>query len=850
MNRSLYPLSFVCLLASLTLAGCSGMAAFPDSSDPGSDSHPGAIQGSVFGGHAPVVDAHVYVFQAGTSGYASAAVSKITAAGGAGPDSSGRYYVVTAADGSFGVTGDYSCTPGLPVYLAAIGGTPYVATGVASPPAPTPVIITSATTTGTNGTGKFILQFTANNLFYQGEQVTFSGLVGTGWTSLNTTTQTVNTATPTLFTILYAAAGPATASQPATAKATAVVPTVPPGNPAIANLAVLGNCPTEGNFSTSGTGSDVISFVYINEVSTAAAAYALSGFGSGPYNIGTANDTMAKAGIENAANNAAQLYSIQGKYNNPTDGEGHIANLTTPVGGGTVSQKALDTVGNILASCVDSANTANNSTNPTTTGASSSCVTLFTNATSNGIPYGNSGHGTVATDTATAAFNIAHHPAGNPTLASNPFVTNLFALQAAETAPFTPDDSTTPMPTDYSVAISYPVKGQPQSVAVDGSGNYWYTSQITAAPTYPCTNTNCGTSILAENSPNGQSLYTYTNNASSSWDYGDVTIDSSGNAWTGNQSGYVDSSEVIAGTTGSTTAPYLVNQTFTYAAGPVADSSGDVYFVHGPTAGFPQTGDNIELTEINSGRGSVGSQPSIATSFSTGSGSSEAYYNVRHGALDQAGYLWLVSEGGSIISRIQDSSTSGNPATGFPIGNPTYPTTPPPCTTSISTPEQPAIDSFGYAWIPINNSGTGNTVLQVSPAGVCNTVDTGFGPYGAAVDGSGNVWISNYASNTITEINASTATPAVEINAGTATTSTFEADGLLSEPEGMAVDISGDLLITDYTGTSYTVTTGTGTTTITTTYYNGDITEVIGIATPTYNPLGLAAGTSKLGVQP
>jgi hypothetical protein len=815
-NISLSLSQLLLLSGAVLLAGCGGaVTGLPDSViTPTGQSSP--IAGSVFGGHAPIIGAHVYILQAGTGGYASAPTNIMTS-GAAGSDSHGNY-VTTASDGSFSITGDYACTPGsggkpgLPVYLAAIGGAPYVP--LPGTTTPTPVNITYASSSLTNKVNSYyVLTFTGYNLLYAGQSVTLSGLTGTGWTTFNGTTQTIYSATDTSFTILYLGGAPTPIAQSG-AKAT-VVPNPPVPNPAIANLAVLGNCPTTGNFSTTGTGSDVISYVFMNEVSSAAAAYAFSGFGSGPFNIGTASSAMAQTALQNAANNAAQLYSIQGYYNSTVyAGEGHIANPVTP-SGGTVAQTTLDTLGNIIASCVDSANTANSSLNPGASGASAACDTLFTYATSNGIPYGYSGTGTIATDTATALFNIAHNPAGNANTNSN-YVTRLFALQGAETTPFAPN--LTAPPTDYTVAISFPVAGSPQSVETDANGNFWYTSLIAAAPTYPCTNSNCGTSTIVEDSPLGATLYTHTN---TSWDYGDVTIDSSGNAWTGNQSGYDVSTEVLPGT------PYVLDTTgqdFTYGAGPVANGAGDVYIVHGPTAGYPQNGDNVELTEFNASRNAIGSQPFIATSFSTGAGFTAPYYNVRHGAIDQVNTvanfsnLWLVSEGGGIISKILVPSTTGLPEVGFPIGNPQYPAQP--CNMTLVNPEQPAIDANGNAWVPINNVGNGTSVLKITPTGNCASYQVDSGPYGAAVDGANTVWITNQTGNTITQLNATSG--AASIN--------YKADNFLSSPAGIAIDISGDLLITN-SGT-------------------GGIVEVIGAATPTYAPLGVAAANSKLGAQP
>lgn len=66
-------LSAACFLATIALTGCSGFNAIPDVSTTGSapQSHPASFQGKVMGGHAAIVGAEIYVFQAGETGYHS-----------------------------------------------------------------------------------------------------------------------------------------------------------------------------------------------------------------------------------------------------------------------------------------------------------------------------------------------------------------------------------------------------------------------------------------------------------------------------------------------------------------------------------------------------------------------------------------------------------------------------------------------------------------------------------------------------------------------------------------------------------------------------------------------------------
>jgi len=820
VSSAIFPASL--LLGALALTGCGGMASMPDTiiSPPSATANP--IQGNVFGGHAPIVGAHVYILQAGTGGYASTPTNLMTS-GSAGSDGHGNY-VLTAGDGSFNVTGDYACTTGMPVYLAATGGQTSTSIGGAGYNT-TPITISAATSTNV-APGFYLLTFTGNNLLYPGQTVIFSNLTG-GWAGLNGGTTTVAAATTSTFSIQYSTGISGTTTGTAVPQSAI--------NPAIANLAVLGNCPATGNFSTSGSGSDVISYVFMNEVSTTATAYAFSGFGSGPFNIGyPSGSALAKAGIENAANNAAALYSIQGGHLTTTfAGEGHIANPTTPAGNGVVPQATLDTLGNIVASCVDSSNLGNSASNPNGSGASDFCSKLFTYATSNGIPYGNTGAGTSPTDTATAAFNIAHYPAGNAAYTSS-FMAGLFILQGSQETPFSPNLSSAP--NDFTIGIQYtealnPAVGsspysivdQPDAVAVDASGNFWFTTEPSnpALPGRPVYNTP-GYGYFAEFSPLGVRLNSTYN---ATYVYGDVAIDSSENAWTGNQQAYVDATEF-----GPTTGYVATSRgsAFTYAQAAVADnssSSGNVFFPHGPTNPPPAANDNNQtLSEITPSN-STSQVTALANSFGPG-----AY--ATHGAMDSASDIWFTSDtvslsttayaNGTVITRV--GSISASPATGFPINSSTNTSAcPSSVANTISSPEQPAIDAAGNAWVPIYNSGNGSSVIKVTPAAACTAYIVGTGPYGATIDGADNLWVTNAAGNSLTELSTTTGTaisPATNYTVG----------GLLKGPLGLSVDLSGDLIITNFTGNS--------------------IVEVIGAAAPTYLPLGVAAANSKLGAKP
>jgi hypothetical protein len=822
-------LVLISALTVITLTGCSGFNSIPDTVISQPDVYAGAIQGSVYGGHAPVTSAEVFVLQTGQNGYAGAFSStnnKLTR-GADGSDATYGPYVLTDSTGQFNLANKYTCTPGQPVYLVAKGGSTSVNIG-GSGYASSPITITSAAETGSSPV--YQVTFQGNNLLYPNQQVVLSGLGG-GYIGLNGT-QTVIAATATSFTIITTTAISGSSTGTATVISNA--------NPAIINMAVIGVCPSTGNFSsTSTTGSyDVIKYVYMNEVSTTAGAYALSGFGSGPFTIGIpSGDSLALTGIQNATVNAGQLYDIQGGNTSGTfNGEGHIARSTTPAGNGYVTQNTLDTLGNILASCVDSNNTGNgpNPTTPSTGVSSTTCSKLFTYATSNGIPYGSTGAGTVPTDIATAAFNIAHYPAGSTlgsTSYTSTFISQLFLLQGAEAVPFYPDLSIAP--NDFTVGIKYPpslnidtgtglspVSGV-ESLAIDGAGNVWLTSQTVEGTT--------SSGYISELSPTGTISFKNYNN---SYTYGYVSVDGSNNAWTGNAVGTskeTEYSQAGALLSGSGYGPSVFDS---YAT--ITDYAGNAYVAYGPSTGSFDYIFSLSSTGMASTPGAIGSLPLTS--------------HVGHGAIDSAGSFFLTSEDGNSITRV---TSGGLTYAGFPFnstGITTVATAPSCLGEHVNDPEFPAVDGNGNVWIPNYAGGSGDAVLFVAPTSIPPVIipycvaeanDTGSGsslngPFAAAIDGADTVWITNRTGNSLTQLTLGGAQMSPSTNYQTNYIPGSSGSGLFSGPLNLAIDGSGDIWVANYSNSSA----------------SSSLSEIIGAATPTYTPLSSAAHAGKLGAKP
>jgi len=327
----------VAALLSLALTGCTLATTATPTAVSGS-----TIQGMVHGGQQPIVGAHVYVFAADITGYGGAGIAasssnastSLMSAATTGLSDSAGAYVLTGADGSFTITGDYGRTPGTNVYLYGLGGN---------------------TGAGVNSA---------------------SGL-----------------------------------------------------------MAVLGNCPLAGNFLAA------TPFVEVNEVSTVAAAYAMAGFATDATHISSTNSPLAQTGMTNAFANASNLVDLA---------TGAALATTSGNSGGVVPQRAINTLANVLASCVNSSD-SNGSISP-------ACSTLFALTLSGGTT------GAAPTDTASAAINIAHNPGVN--------IADLYPL-ATPTPPFAP--ALTAQPNDFILALNFSGGGlaDPIALAVDGSGNVW-----------------------------------------------------------------------------------------------------------------------------------------------------------------------------------------------------------------------------------------------------------------------------------------------------------------------------------------------------------------------------------------
>jgi hypothetical protein len=507
----------------------------------------------------------------------------------------------------------------------------------------------------------------------------------------------------------------------------------------------------------------------MNEVTTVATAYALAGFATDATHISSSNTSLAATGMANA------FAAVTNLVNRQTGN----ALATTPNGNGTVPQAEIYT----LASCV-------NTGGAVTASPATPCYTLINNAQSAGTS------GTIPTDTATAAINIAHNPASA--------VSTLWNLQTT----FTPFTGLGAPPADFMIRLAFTgggitnFDGQPKGIAVDGSGNIWSAGYF-------------GT-VLSKFSnlgvPANTSGYALSLNSPVS-----VAIDAnSTHVWiaefgTGSGDGGTESFNI---STSTGTAYGSGGNANTGVFGISLDGSGNVwvsnYDSNSVTSNVVKmtTGGTVSKTITNSKMES----PTIIA-FEPG-----AIGNTWVADEDSTGAV-LISNAGSYLSS--DTQGSQNDA------------------------QDVAVDSGGYAWFTnlfslnlskVNGAGTSGTSIPIS------TVGSDF-PYidGLAIDGAGNVWVTSNSSNTGFTVSAADNAVFEYNNAGTAIGPThgYAASPTTLCPGAVVIDGSGNVWyqtnVVDGQNAAYAAAT---------------LVEMVGAGVPVATPLAYAVTNSMLGTRP
>ena len=488
--------------------------------------------------------------------------------------------------------------------------------------------------------------------------------------------------------------------------------------------------------------------VFVSELSTVAAAYALGNFitvvdpndGTGdqvvnigaPLNnsvtaacsgVGSAMKCTA-AGLAHGFANAANIVNSVETNGTFPSGVAVSANPSSNVS--AVPAAIINTIGNILQQCVDSTGVkSTNSSNATIYTASTSCSQLLTAATPPG--------GTAPTDTLEVALAMAKNPTNN--------VTGLYNLQAPA-VPFTP--TLEQAPTSFTVSIFYGATSSgsyvpyPVDLALDAADDAYvlYGSSGTLS-TGSATGTENTYGAVAAIEADGAQLFYGAHNTSLLYPT-QIAVSSTGTVYVTNDDTTTTTNGAIYKTTSSGTAGTLSRvASLTNASGIAVDQS-----------------NNVWASSENSITASLSEYKAATMAASTGAATADNYskllaVSISGLAVDAGQNIWGVSAG---------SSTADSDAVVF--ANTGSATTPAYASAGTGGVVQAlstyagfgvALNSSSVAYFPLDDkmnsavyapstiTATGNPSLSTGSAS-----DSAAVPHRTEVDGAGSVfWTDN-----------------------------------------------------------------------------------------------------------
>jgi hypothetical protein len=493
-------------------------------------------------------------------------------------------------------------------------------------------------------------------------------------------------------------------------------------NRALVMVAALGDC----------SKLPTTSFVEINEVTTAAAVWALSPFMNSATQVGATSTNVS--GIENAFLNAGLLADTTTGFA-PT---ALASNLTVETG-------KLYALADAIASCVNSDGTTG-------------CNKLFTAATPSG--------GTAPADTLAAALNIVKHPGQNVAAVYN----------AIGTQPPFPT-TLTQAPNDWTMSLTVTGGGLnvPTALDIDAQGVVWVANEG---------------SPLSAFTPQGKPLSASGYGAGQFGQAYGLTIDSLGDIWVTNYNTSYNTPGAVTKCLGSASStpgavvlhngnPGFYDTSLYYPYAVAADTNGNIFIANnGSSSATIYTSAGLVFTDPNGnpstsfGRnlGINSAPPALAVDSTHGFWMTDANYSVAHisanGALisntaccygsygvatDSFGNAWVANLAENSFSEVSSNGTTAiNRSSVGGLQNPAF----------------VAVDAGQNVWF--TNYSNGSSITEIAgnggavPAGTplspsaSSTVLGGYGhdsglfePYGIVPDRSGNVWVSSENSSSL-----------------------------------------------------------------------------------------------------
>jgi len=463
----------------------------------------------------------------------------------------------------------------------------------------------------------------------------------------------------------------------------------------------------------------------INEVTTAATAWGLAQFLSAGGNIGaSATNTQ---GFSNAVATVANL-----------------ANLTTGTSPGAAFPKNASSPAprlNSLANLLNTCTAASSAVLPAL-----QCIPFFMATTP--------ANGSTPLNTLDAALNIVRNPGSN--------VAALYA-QATASSAFMP--ALTAAPADWTLFVRFSGGGMasPSSLGVDSTGNIWVASYgSNAAGGAPI-------GAVSEFTPTGSPVFPNGITGDGLSECYGLAVDAQNNVWVTNE----ESPSTVNGGLGSVSV-------FNSSGQPISGTTG--YVAGGldyPVAVAIDTNADAWVVDFGNSHVSLLSSAGAPLSGATGY-TTDSFAFPLAVAVDGNHNAWIGDENDTDITRVSSDGTQFLKVS------------------CCDGPDGLAIDQLGNVWIA---NLFGDSISEVSGTGA--VLSSGYSdnkasidhPQGIAVDGSGNVWISNFRGPSITELAGAAASSPGQILSPTAG---YAPDAKLLEAYDIVIDASGDLWVTSF----------------------------------------------------
>jgi sugar lactone lactonase YvrE len=497
--------------------------------------------------------------------------------------------------------------------------------------------------------------------------------------------------------------------------------------------------------------------VVVNEHTTVATGYALAQFLRGAKTL-----AGRSPGLQNAAAMAANLVNVR---------TGHLGRVLRhpPNGEQTSTLQTFNSLSNMLPRCARSARR---------------CSQLFKLAEPPG--------GSAPSGTLEAIADIARNPAHH--------VKQLFKFSGSPPTPYRPALDQAERPDGWTLALRFDGDGMsidgPGNFAIDAEGNLWVVNNYNfgADPQVP----QCASDELFKFTPDGRFApgSPFTGGGLSGAGFG-VTIAPNGNVWVGNYG--------FQGVGCTVSPPRNSVSEFTPEGEPLSPPATD------------SVGGGYTAGAIDQPQGTIADRAGNIWIANCGNGTVTQYPDGDPSRAIVAAGLGIGSPFGIAINDRGQAFVSGNQNSRVAILNADgTPTVNSPISTAIRRPMGLATDSRGNIWVANSGEvlfpcepplppfeGEGSVTL-LSSDGVPHpgAPFTGGGtilPWGIAVDGDDNVWVANFAQQTLGNLCGTRpghCPPATDTGDPIAPDSGYGFDGLVRNT-GVAVDPSGNVWLTN-----------------------------------------------------